>query len=220
MSRLISSTRATCSAARLAPSWIWWRQEVPSATISVSAARFPHRRQQGQLAHLERDVDGVGVVAERAGHAAAARIRPSRPKARAPPSSTLSTAPMAAKDFWWQWPCSSAFFGKGSSGRSSVPAFARGRGIPPAAARWRSSARPPSPFIKAGNSSRKVNRQLGSRPSTGMPARHKAPARQACAAFRGAPRRSARPRGRCGRSRADARRRPPAAPHARDSRRR
>ena len=26
--------------------------------------------------------------------------------------STLSTAPMASNAFWWQWPCSSAFFGK------------------------------------------------------------------------------------------------------------
>ena len=36
--------------------------------------RLAHRRQQRQLAHLERHVDGVGAVAEGAGHAAAARL--------------------------------------------------------------------------------------------------------------------------------------------------
>src|ERR1043166_9328480 len=35
---LCASTRATCSASRPVPSAIWWRHEVPSATISVSAS--------------------------------------------------------------------------------------------------------------------------------------------------------------------------------------
>ncbi|XQU77128.1 hypothetical protein EPAKOI_004900 [Cupriavidus sp. H18C2] len=34
----ISSTRATWMAWRPVPSWIWWRQLVPSATTSVSAS--------------------------------------------------------------------------------------------------------------------------------------------------------------------------------------
>ena len=38
--RLLASTRATCTAARPVPSLIWWRQEVPSATTMVEVARL------------------------------------------------------------------------------------------------------------------------------------------------------------------------------------
>ena len=46
--RCSASTRATCSASRPAPSAIWWRQLVPSATTIASGCRA-HRRQQAQL---------------------------------------------------------------------------------------------------------------------------------------------------------------------------
>ena len=54
-----------------APSLIWCRQEVPSATIERGAAGPAHRRQQRQFGHFDRGLIGVGAIAERAGHAAA-----------------------------------------------------------------------------------------------------------------------------------------------------
>ena len=47
---------------------------MPSATHERIGLGLAHRRQQRQLRHLERHVDGVGAVAEGAGHAAAARL--------------------------------------------------------------------------------------------------------------------------------------------------
>ena len=87
-----SSTRATCSASRWAPSAIWWRQLVPSATISVSASASRTARQQRQLGHLHRDVVVLGLVAEAAGHAAAARLDRLDLRARARASAPSRTA--------------------------------------------------------------------------------------------------------------------------------
>ena len=56
------------------PSAIWCRQLVPSATISVSGRGRAHGRQQRQLRHPQRDVVVRRLVAEAAGHAAAARL--------------------------------------------------------------------------------------------------------------------------------------------------
>ncbi len=44
---LIASTRATCSASRCAPSWIWCRHEVPSATMMRVRVRLAHGGSSG-----------------------------------------------------------------------------------------------------------------------------------------------------------------------------
>ena len=128
-----------------------------------------HRRQQRELAHRQRDVDRVGAVAERAGHAAAARLHGLD---RRDPGMSLrmrSTAPNMPNAFWWQWPCTSARFATGLSGRLSRPS---------AASRTRNSSNisacidscsAPSVLIIAGTSSRKPRMQLGSSPITGTP---------------------------------------------------
>ena len=70
--------------------------------------RGAHRRQQRELRHSHRHVVVRGIVAEAAGHAAAARSRSSstaRPGTRRSTSASRATASNA---FWWQWPCSSA----------------------------------------------------------------------------------------------------------------
>ena len=66
-----ASSTAACTASRCAPSWIWWRQLVPSAT-TIAPGVLAHGRQQAQLGHLHRHVVVAGLVAEAARHAAAA----------------------------------------------------------------------------------------------------------------------------------------------------
>ena len=73
-SSLIASTRATCSASRCGA--------VVDLVAAGGAVRhdervgvgLAHGGQQRQLAHRQRHIDRVGAVAERAGHAAAARL--------------------------------------------------------------------------------------------------------------------------------------------------
>ena len=70
----IASRAAAPPSLPRARSAIWCRQLVPSATISVSGAGGAHRRQQRELRHPHRHVVVRGLVAEAAGHAAAARF--------------------------------------------------------------------------------------------------------------------------------------------------
>ena len=80
------------------------------------------------------------------------------------------TALIVPNAFWWQWPCSNALF-SGSGLRSSLrrPAFfSRTRNSSNRKAFFATaSASSPRPIAK--NSSRRVNRQDGSRPTTGTP---------------------------------------------------
>ena len=78
-SRASSRMRTMWRASRPAASAIWWRQLVPQAARSVSGGGRAHFRQDAEFADLERHLMVLGLVAKRAGHAAAGRIRRSRP---------------------------------------------------------------------------------------------------------------------------------------------
>ena len=67
-------TLATCSASRPVPSAIWCRQEKPSAATTVSAAALRTAGSSDSSPIAIEVVIGVGAIAERARHAAAARL--------------------------------------------------------------------------------------------------------------------------------------------------
>ena len=69
--RAAATTTSGCSAVAPAPCAIWWRQLVPAATM-VAPAAARTAGSSASLGHLHRDV--VVLVAERARHAAAARL--------------------------------------------------------------------------------------------------------------------------------------------------
>ena len=122
--KLISSTRATWIASRPAPSWIWWRQEVPSATMM--------RIGGAPCAPPATATVRPSPATRRWCRRHSRSCRPCRSNSnsmvstssRGPAAARLSTSPIASNDFWWQWPCSSARSAIFLSGRLSRPAFA------------------------------------------------------------------------------------------------
>ena len=158
-------------ASRPAPSAIWWRQLVPQAASSVSGGGGAHLRQDAEFADLQRHVVMLGLVAERAGHAAAGRVegldlelrdQPQRLGRRADRAERLLVA-MAVQQ-------------RGAARHRrerqlEAAGLALGwRRIPRRAGRASASAVVSAPGNIAGNSSRKVNRQAGSSPTIGVPA--------------------------------------------------
>ncbi len=81
----------------------------------------------------------------------------------------VSTAPMASKDFWWQWPCSKARSATGLRDKLRRPArVSRARNS--SNNNTCSPRRRAEPSLAiAGISSRKPRMQLGSSPTTGTP---------------------------------------------------
>ena len=99
---------AECTASRPLRSRIWWRQEVPSATIRSpsAAARTAGSRAASAMARL--DVVGAPPRSRRRRPCRSRSIRSgstSKPGIR---RSAASVAAKAPKAFWWQWPCTCA----------------------------------------------------------------------------------------------------------------
>src|SRR6266851_5502871 len=84
--------------------------------------------------------------------------------------SASCTALIAPNAFWWQWPCSKAVFcGSGFSSSLSRPAFFSRTKNSSNRKALSQTALASSPRPMARNSSRRVNRHDGSRPTTGTP---------------------------------------------------
>ena len=164
----------------------------------------------------------LGLVAEAAGHAAAARLD----DVTASPgtcSSSARVAPSVSNAFWWQWPCSerarlrqrlAAQVARGRRGarasRNSSTRYARAASCDAA-----------SPRPITANSSRSDSRHDGSRPTIAAPRRDVRQQRVGeTPRLRARLVAPARPSAACGRSTADAPRRSPRAQSPRDSRRR
>jgi hypothetical protein len=136
------------------------RQEVPSATISASARRRG-RPGEATARPWRRRLHVPRLVAEGAGHAAAAR-RDGFHLHAGHGTQRLHGGRKAPKDFWWQWPWMCAAPRRASAAAAPAPS---------AGTRWRGKARSASLSRLAGrraaNSSRRVSRQDGSRPDHG-----------------------------------------------------
>ncbi len=137
--------------------------------MMASPGACADRRQQRQLAHGERHFDRVGVVAERAGHAAAARLDRLDLKIGNEPQRRLDRRHRVEGFLMAMAVQLSAL-----SGRHERQIEPSGGSLAPRRNSSNSSARPAtwraaSLFISAGISSRKLNRQLGSSPITGTP---------------------------------------------------
>ena len=174
--------------------------------MSVVRRGLAHRRQQRELAHRERHIDGIGAVAEAAGHAAAARFDRCRPRARERAEDFLDRANMRRRI-------------SGGNGRAPArawrPVSAAGVRRPAACSRTRNSSKVSAAAQAAARASafdqapgfRRGTRECSSaraRPPARR-ARDKARARPACARFPRAPRSTAPTERKCGRSRAGAR---------------
>ena len=73
--------------------------------LGVGGGRL-HGRRQPAVAERDRDVVVLPLEAERAGHAAAARVDLAHLEPAQRSAATVGAVPTSA--FWWQWPCSSA----------------------------------------------------------------------------------------------------------------
>ena len=143
----------------------------PARTTSVSAAAALTAGARRRFAERDRDVVVLALEAERARHAAAARVHlahlVARPTSARPPSGAVPTIA-----FWWQWPCSSAA-GRGAGLRAqrqpARPLAQQELLEEQALPRHRRAPRrcAPDPTY----SSRSVSRQEGSSPTIGEPAR-------------------------------------------------
>ena len=128
-----------------------------------------HGGKQRELGHLERDVDGVGAVAERAGHAAAARFDGLDRQVRDELEGRFDRGHGGERFLVAVAVQQRALGDRLERAASSVPAAASRAMKSSSSSASAASSRASSLLISAGISSRKEMRQLGSRPTTGMP---------------------------------------------------
>ena len=185
--------------------------------VSAAAARTAGKR---KLGHLHRHLVVFGLIAEGAGHAAAGGSGSSRPPGRGPSSAPAPSGPSRRTPSGGNGRAAArACGGSGFSGRLQPAGLGlrRQEFLQQQRASGQSAVLA-SPGSTDRNSSRRVSRQDGSRPTTGMPRSTRGRERPARGAVRPAPRPPARRPGRSGRSTAAARPRA-GARHARCSRR-